>query len=59
MAQVKITLSKSPIKRDARQKATVQALGLNKLNNSVVKESTPQIQGMIKAVAHLLTVENI
>ncbi len=59
MAQVKITLSKSPIKRDARQRATVQALGLNKLNNSVVKESTPQIQGMIKAVAHLLTVENI
>ena len=59
MSQVKITLSKSPIKRDARQKATVQALGLNKLNNSVVKESTPQIQGMIKAVAHLLTVENI
>jgi large subunit ribosomal protein L30 len=59
MAQVKITLSKSPIKRNARQKATVQALGLNKLNRSVTKESTPQIQGMIKAVAHLLTVENI
>lgn len=59
MAQVKVTLSKSPIKRNARQRATVQALGLRKLNHSIIKEATPQIQGMINAVAHLLTVETI
>ncbi len=59
MAQVKVTLSKSPIKRNARQKATVQALGLKKLNQTITKEATPQIQGMINAVAHLLTVETI
>ncbi len=59
MAQVKVTLSKSPIKRNARQRATVQALGLRKLNYSVVKEATPQVQGMINAVAHLLTIEKI
>ena len=56
MAQVKITLS---IKRNARQRATVQALGLRKLNHSIIKEATPQVQGMINAVAHLLTVESI
>ena len=38
MAQVKVTLSKSPIKRNARQRATVQALGLRKLNHSIIKE---------------------
>jgi large subunit ribosomal protein L30 len=59
MAQVKITLSKSFIKRNQRQRATVQALGLNKTNSSAIKEVTPQIQGMIDAVAHLLTVEKI
>lgn len=59
MAQVKITLSKSFIKRNKRQRATVQALGLTKTQGSVVKEVTPQIQGMIDAVAHLLTVEKI
>jgi len=59
MAQVKITLSKSFIKRNQRQRATVQALGLKKLNHSIVKEATPQVQGMIDAVAHLLTIEKI
>ena len=59
MAQVKITLTKSFIKRNQRQRATVQALGLKKLNHSIVKESTPQVQGMINAVAHLLTIEKI
>jgi large subunit ribosomal protein L30 len=59
MPQVKITLTKSPIKRSARQNATVQALGLRKLNHCITKEATPQIQGMINAVAHLLKVENI
>lgn len=59
MAQVKITLSKSFIKRDVRTRATVQALGLRKTQQTVTKEVTPQIQGMINAVAHLLTVEKI
>ena len=57
MPQVTLTLSKSPIGRNARQKATVQALGLRKLNHTITKEATPQVQGMINAVAHLLTIE--
>ena len=59
MPQVKITLTKSPIKRSARQNATVQALGLRKLNHCITKEATPQVQGLINAVAHLLKIENI
>ncbi len=59
MAQVKITLSKSFIKRNARTRATVQALGLKKTQQSIIKDVNPQIQGMINAVAHLLTIEKI
>ena len=57
MAKVKITQVKSLIDRPKRQKDTVKALGLKKINDTVVKEVTPQIQGMINKVAHLVEVE--
>lgn len=57
MATVKITKVKSTIDRPKRQKATMEALGLRKINHSVVKELTPQIQGMINKVSHLIVVE--
>ena len=59
MTKVKITQVKSGIKRTARQNKTLDALGIKKLNNSVEKELTPQVAGMIQAVKHLLKVENI
>ncbi len=59
MAKVKITQVKSVIDRSKRQKATMQALGLTKINKSVEHEATPQIMGMIKAVDHLITVEHL
>lgn len=59
MAKVKITAIKSTIDRSVRQKATVKALGLRKLNHSIEIEATPQVMGMIKSVQHLLKVENI
>jgi large subunit ribosomal protein L30 len=58
MAKVKVTLVKSPIDRPERQKATLRALGLGKMNSSVEHEATPQILGMVKRVNHLVTVEN-
>ncbi|MFN5620529.1 MAG: 50S ribosomal protein L30 [Flavobacteriales bacterium] len=58
MAKVVITQVKSAIDRPARQKATIQALGIKKLNVSVEHELTPNIAGMIRAVRHLLKVEN-
>ncbi len=57
MKKLKITLIKSTIDRSKRQKDTVKALGLRKMNHSVVKEVSPQVQGMIEKVAHLLEVE--
>jgi large subunit ribosomal protein L30 len=59
MAKVRITQVKSVIKKSKRQKATMTALGLKKINHSVEKEVTPQIQGMITKVAHIVRVEEI
>lgn len=59
MAQVKITLTRSLIGRPEDQRATVKALGLKKTNSQVVKEVTPQIQGMLHKVRHLVTVEEL
>lgn len=56
MATIKIKLVRSAIKRPARQKATLQALGFRKLNQTLEKEATPQILGMIKKVEHLVEV---
>ncbi len=56
MATIKVKLVRSVIKRPARQKATVQALGLRKMNQVVEKEVTPQIMGMINKVQHLVQV---
>ncbi|MFN3918407.1 MAG: 50S ribosomal protein L30 [Flavobacteriales bacterium] len=57
MAIIKITQVKSGIKRPKDQKATLVALGLRKLNQTVEKEATPQILGMVKKVEHLVVVE--
>jgi len=57
MAKVKVTQIKSGIDRPERQKRTLQALGLRKINATVEVEATPQIQGMIRKVSHLVKVE--
>ena len=57
MAKIKITQVRSAINRPKRQKLTLQALGLKKLNNPVEHEATPQILGMVRAVGHLVKVE--
>ena len=59
MAKVKITQSRSDIKRPETQQLTLKALGLGKINKSVEVELTPQISGMIKKVNHLVTVKEL
>lgn len=59
MAKVKITQTRSTIDRPKRQKDTIKALGLGKINKSVEVEKTPQIAGMIAKVAHLVSVEDL
>lgn len=56
MAKIKITQTKSRINCPAVQKRTLDALGLHKMNHSVIKEDNPSIRGMIQAVHHLVTV---
>ncbi|SFT70666.1 large subunit ribosomal protein L30 [Lishizhenia tianjinensis] len=56
MATIKIKQVRSAINRSQRQKRTIQALGLKKLNQVVEKEATPQILGMVKKVQHLVEV---
>ena len=58
MAKIKITQIKSRINAPAVQKRTLDALGLRKMNHSVVLEDTPSIMGMVKAVHHLVEVTN-
>lgn len=59
MAKIKITQVRSVIDRSERQKRTMQALGLTKINKSIEVEATPQILGMVAKVNHLITVENL
>ena len=59
MAKIKITQVKSAIDRPERQKLTLKALGLNKLNASKEVEATPQILGMVEKVSHLISVEKL
>lgn len=56
MAKIKIKQTKSGIDRPERQKRTLRALGFRKMNQTIEKEATPQILGMIDKVAHLVTV---
>ena len=55
--KLKITQVKSIIDRPKRQKDTMKALGLRKMNQTVEHVATPQILGMVAKVSHLVTVE--
>ncbi len=59
MAKYRITQVKSKIGSTLRQKNTLEALGIRKMNHSVEQEGTPQILGMINKVKHLVSVEEI
>jgi large subunit ribosomal protein L30 len=59
MAKIRITQVKSKNGKPERQKRTIEALGIHKLNHSVIHEATPQILGMVVKVRHLVKVENI
>ncbi len=59
MAKLRITQVKSGIDRSKRQKDTLKALGLRKMNHTVEQEATPPILGMVAKVQHLVIVEEI
>ncbi|MBD3289969.1 50S ribosomal protein L30 [candidate division KSB1 bacterium] len=57
--KLKVTLKRSVIDYNKRQKLTVEALGLKRLHHTVIHQETPQILGMINKVSHLVEVEEI
>ena len=59
MAKLKITLVKSPIGAIPKQRATVEALGLRKLNKTVEMHDNDAVRGMIWHVRHLVKVEEV
>lgn len=59
MAKIKITQVKSVIDRSERQKRTMQALGLRKMNHTVEHEESAAILGMVEKVKHLVKVETV
>ena len=59
MAQLKITLVKSPIGEKPATRATVANLGLKRIRHSVVREDRPEVLGQLRAVRHLVEVEEV
>ena len=58
-ATVRVTYTKSAIGYSQDQKATVEALGLKRLNQTIEHTDTPQIRGMVQKVSHLVKVEEL
>jgi len=59
MTKIRVTQVKSKIGSEKRQKRTLEALGLKKMQSSVEVEATPQILGMVNKVIHLVKVEKL
>ncbi len=59
MSKIKIRQIKSGIGRPLRQKRTLLALGIRKMNQQVEHEATPQILGMVEKIRHLVEVEEV
>lgn len=59
MGKLKITQTRSSIKKGQNQKANLEALGLKKIGHSVEHKSSPIVDGMINKVKHLVKVEAV
>jgi large subunit ribosomal protein L30 len=59
MSKLKVTQRRSVIDRPKDQKVTVRRLGLHRINDSVIKEDTPSVRGMVAKVHHLVDVEEV
>ena len=59
MAALKVTQVKSLIGAKRNQRATMRSLGLRKIRQSVVREDSPVVRGMVHTVRHLVSVEEV
>lgn len=59
MGKIRVTWVRSAIGRKKKHKRTIRALGLHRLNQSVMHEATPQVLGMVREVSYLVRVEEV
>jgi large subunit ribosomal protein L30 len=59
MSKIRVTQRRSVIDRPKDQKSTVRRLGLHRINDSIIKEDTPSVRGMVAKVQHLVEVEEV
>ena len=59
MAQLKVTQIRSATSRGSKQRGTIRALGLKRIGHTVTHEDKPEIRGMLRAVGHLVEIEEI
>ena len=59
LAKLKVTQVRSALDRGARQRGTIRALGIRRIGGSAIHSDGPEVRGMIRAVAHLVEVEEI
>jgi large subunit ribosomal protein L30 len=59
MSQLKVVQTRSKIGATAQQRASLRSLGLKRIGDSVIKQDRPEFRGMIQAVRHLVTVEEV
>ena len=59
MAQLKVTQVRSATSRGSKQRGTIRALGLKRIGHTVTHEDKPEIRGMLRAVGHLVKVEEV
>jgi large subunit ribosomal protein L30 len=59
MAELKVTQTRSGIGGTASQRATLKTLGLKRIGATSVREDKPEVRGMLRAVAHLVRIEEV
>jgi large subunit ribosomal protein L30 len=59
MGKVRVTQVRSALDKGAKQRGTIRALGIRRVGDTAVHDDRPEIRGMIRAVAHLVRVEEI
>ncbi len=59
MSSIKVTQTRSAIGRKQNQRETLRSLGLKRIGDTVVKEDRPEIRGMVEAISHLVSFEEV
>lgn len=57
--QLRVTQTRSPIGGTRRQRATLRTLGLHRIGESTIQDDEPRVRGMIRAVAHLVSISEV